>query len=487
MRRTATLVRSPSPSLVFYSLLTLSLTAFGARALTLDTQSLWRDEVDVLRFAYWPAEQLWQNLIVAQHNGPLYYIVMRGWLTLAGQSEFALRFVALCASVLSVPLTWRVARPLVGARAAWLAALLMVFSPAAVWYGQDAKMYALVSLLVLVALIGLWQALRTGQRRYWIGFVTAASISFYTHMLAALMIPVYALALPLTWRSHRHRWSAWLASMALLTLPYLPLAAWQWPLLRDTYQTGHPFYPLPHMLNLLFNLYAWGMASTGHWLVLAAWIFALLMGIFGKTGPRTGQDLSGRVFIVVWLCLPAAFIHLVSLRAPVFEPRYLMFGAPAFYILTARGIAVLARLARPVSALVLALILVFNLMGLGVQSTTPIKSDFRSAATYVQARYRTGTPVLFQLPYTRHIFDYYFEADFQALDGPWTNGDKSETDVAAWMAAALGNESEVWLIASEGWLWDSRDLTRAWLAAHAELLEAASFVLVDVYHYRLHP
>jgi hypothetical protein len=53
------------------------------------------------------------------------------------------------------------------------------------------------------------------------------------------------------------------------------------------------------------------------------------------------------------------------------------------------------------------------------------------------------------------------------------------------MGRLLEPYPEVWLVASESWLWDSRDLTRAWLDQHAELRESASFMLVDVYHYSL--
>jgi 4-amino-4-deoxy-L-arabinose transferase-like glycosyltransferase len=459
--------------------------AFGLRVVTLDAQSLWRDEVDVLRFAYWPLPEMWHNLVGAQHNGPLYYVIMRGWLTVAGHSQFALRFVSLCAGVLSIPLAWQVARLLTGRRAAGLAALLVAVSPYMVWYAQDAKMYALVGALTLLATFSLWQALITGRWRWWIGFVVAASLALYIHMLSALMIPVYGLALPLSWRRCGRRWLGWALAVGLLTLPYLPLAVWQWPLIRDTYQTGHPFYTFEQLAAALVSLYAWGVASVGHWLALAAWVFLVLAGVSSTPRPDEGSAAASRAYLVLWLLLPAGLIYLVSLRAAVFEPRYLMFAAPAFYVLAARGITGLMRLARPVSGPALAVILAFNVAGLGAQVATPIKSDFRSAAGYVLAHRPNAAPIMFQLPYSRYTFEYYFGTDYVALEGPWTNDNKSEADVARLMQTTLGDAPEVWLVASEGWLWDERNLTRDWLDSHARLIESASFTLVDIYHYRL--
>jgi hypothetical protein len=136
--------------------------------------------------------------------------------------------------------------------------------------------------------------------------------------------------------------------------------------------------------------------------------------------------------------------------------------------------------------------LVFSLLGVGAQAVHPIKSDFRSAAAYVKQRHQSGEPMMFQVPYVRHIFGYYFsgrdpdaQANYPILDGPWTNDGRTEAYIAPLMNLALVGHGTVWLISSESWLWDQRGLTRAWLDAHGQLIESASFTLVDVYHYRL--
>jgi len=467
------------------ALLALTLVAFMLRAWHLDTQSLWRDEVDVARFAGWPLSQLVRSLTVARHNGPLYYGLMRGWLTLAGHSEFALRFPSLGFSVVVVPLTWQVGAQLVGRRAALLAALLVAISPYLVWYGQDAKMYALVSALTLLAITCLWKALATGRWQWWAGFVAAASLSLYVHMLAALLIPVYAVALPLAYPRFRSRWRGWLISLSLLIVPYVPMAAWQLPLVLRAHDTGHPSYPLKQIVSLLFNLYARGVAMVDGWVALAAFMFAILAGVVVTSVRTNGRPVRVKGFLVLWLFLPVGLVYLISLRAPVFEPRYLIYVAPAFYLLAALGIVGLARLTPVVGGALLALVLSFSLLGLATQAVTPIKSDFRAAAAYVMARHQNHEPIMFQMPYVRHTFDYYFDADYVALEGPWTNDDKSVESAASLMASSVGEHTDVWLVVSEEWLWDSRGLTRAWLNTHGRSVESARFALVDVYHYQL--
>ncbi len=477
-------------------LIGLTLVAFLLRAPHLDAQSLWRDETDVIRLANEPPSQLARNLLRTEHNGPLYYLLMRGWLRLVGEGEFALRYPSLCFGVLATPLVYRAGRRLVEKQAAMMTTALIAVSPYLVWYSQDAKMYALVTALTLLALTCQLEALTKGWPRWWVGFVIAASLSLYIHVLSILMILVYVVALLLAWPRWRRRWWWGLASFGLLTLPYLPLAVWQLPLVLNTFETGHPFYPLNQILSLLFNLYTRGIAMVGGWVVVAAFVFAMLSGLFSSPEEGFWSRFAGkwrlvpgrirsRLFLLAWLLLPIVLVYLISLRAPVFEPRYLIFVAPAFYLLTALGVVALSRLSWVATGLTLGVILSFSLLGVWVQASTPIKSDFRAAAAYVMIHRQADAPIMFQMPYVRHTFDYYFKGDYVILEGPWTNGKVSEAQVEEVMAHLLEDYSEIWLISSESWLWDSRGLTQAWLDQHADLIESASFALVDVYHYDL--
>ena len=480
-------LREVSPDAMRVAALGLVLVAFLLRAWHLDGQSLWRDEVDVIRFAGWPLGQLAQSMTLAQHNGPLYYLFMRGWLTLAGDSEFALRFMSLCSGALAVPLTWRVAEPLVGRRAALMAALLIATSPYLVWYAQDGKMYATVGALTLLAMWCWWRALEGGHFGWWTGAVVAGALSLYLHLLSALMIPVYVLVVVVNWPRHRRRWRRWLATLGLLTLPYLPLAAWQLPLVWTTHQTGHTFVPLGEMLSWLLGLYARGVAMVGEWPVMVPFLFALLLGVFAPGVHLSFSTWRARLFLVLWGFLPMVLVYAISLRAPLFEPRYLIFTAPAFYVLAARGMVALWRLTRPMGGVLLAAVVAFSLLGIAVQTARPLKSDFRAAAAFVAARYRNGEPIIFQMPYIRYVFDYYFRVEYAPHDGPWTNDGKTEESAGQLMASTVGEHAQIWLVSSESWLWDERGLTRAWLEAHAQLVDSAGFARVDVFRYEIQP
>ncbi|MFN2110520.1 MAG: glycosyltransferase family 39 protein, partial [Anaerolineae bacterium] len=137
--------------------------AFLVRVISLDTQGLWRDEVDQWRFALQSWGEMLRNFTRAGWNGPLYSPLMRIWIALTGDSVFAMRYFSLLWGVVGVALLYVLVKRLVddakfGEGAAQWSALLLALSPYMVWYAQEIKMYTWVPMLVLLALYALDRA-----------------------------------------------------------------------------------------------------------------------------------------------------------------------------------------------------------------------------------------------------------------------------------------------------------------------------------------
>jgi mannosyltransferase len=473
----------------------MSLLAFGLRVPGLSTQSLWRDEVDAIRFSTLTLAELLRSLGRPGHNGPFYFLLLRGWRVLTGESAFALRFFSVTWGVLMVPLLYVVARRLGLGRLVGLAAALLVSSaPYLVWYSQEAKMYTLLPSLVLLATAAYLSALRRGRFLSWVVFVAAASLSFYTHILAVLMVPVYVGLALVFWgqRWTRPRSSpAWGIAIACLTVPYLPLAAWQWPLLRRAVQagleTGHRFYPLSDQIQLLLRLYYRGLVRPPfEFYATVLSLFLLLAGLI-LSSSQNGRPIGigSRLALVAWVGLPVVGVYLVSRQAPVFEDRYLIYIAPAFYLLIALGLAALRRYSRLLALFCLGTVLAINLWGVWQQATLTVKADFRAAAQFIERQGQSQPLVVIQMPYLKYTFDYYFEPGFDLVEGIWTNDGRGPEAVAAEMEARLEGAERVWLVVSEEEMWDRRALTRSWLAEYGRLVAEAHFTRVDVYQYAL--
>ncbi len=347
-------------------------------------------------------------------------------------------------------------------------------------------MYTILLVVVMLALIAYIKALTGGGARWWVGFVVAVSLSFYVHILAPLMLPVYGAIALIYWPDTRRHWRAWLASMACLTLPYLPLVIWQMPFLLNNYDSGHPFYPLKDQTYLLLKLYSSGLVRFIGVSSITLTVFLLLVGLL--LWPKKAVTFRRqRWLLAAWLLLPFLAIYVISWRVPVFEDRYLIYIVPAFYLLMALGLELIGRYSRLLAAAALALVLVVNMTGIWQQQHAPIKPDFRAAGAFLRNQQPLPATIIIQTPYLRPTFDYYYWRPYRFLAGLWTNHNQTEAEINHQMLQLTAGLSDVWLVVAEEALWDSRGMVRAWLDANAHKAAEAHFVRVDVYHYQLKP
>lgn len=369
-------------------------------------------------------------------------------------------------------------------------------------------MYTLVVALALLSTERYLAALQGGGWQRWLAYVAATSLLFYVHLTAALIVPAQGLAFFFFGREvQRKRWKGWLAGLAALTLPYLPLLAWQWPALRAGGETGYAFVPLHEMVLSLLTSYSLGVVAHAAPWGLAPFVALLLAAAFGQ-----GDARRSRVLLLCWLLVPVAGFFLVTLLRPMYTARYLIFVLPAYLLLVAVGLAAVARWSRLLAGALLVGLLALNGWGLGLQAWTPLKTDFRAATAYLAERLAPGDLVLFQIPYGRHSYEYYLEqqkpqqqgsprgqgggrvmlplvmgggapADHWA-EGLYTNAGMAPDEAARQMAALTEGYRGVWLVATEVPLWDDRGLVQAWLEKHAVLERHQPFVRVDLYYYR---
>jgi hypothetical protein len=517
-------------------ILALTWLAFTLRAGGLTAQSLWRDEVDALRFSTQALPALLEMFRRPGENGPLFFLALRPWLAAAGTSEYALRFPSALAGALAPPVIYALICRLTvrlnahdAARqraAALIAAALLATAPYAVWYGQEAKMYAALLVWMLLTIYLTVRASWDGGAWRWLLLYCVTSLGFYLHLLAALAVPVQAVWLMLlpalgrvkkpelarseTGQSgelflNKHlagaRVAGWarrrrligLLYLALLLLPYLPFARWQAPLwLAADTQTGYPFAPLPSILLVLWVAFSRGILPVTDATTLLPLTLALLAGIGLWAGlRRQGGDWLGRRrwivigLLLVWLLWPPVGVYIISLRRPLFADRYLIWALPAFLTLAGLGLTALSRAWRPLAVGLFGVILALNLTTVAGQTAEPIKSDFRAATRFVLAHRQAGDQLLFQIPYGRYSFVYYGGEVDKWLDGPYTNHGMSAAELDATMTNATAGVSAVWLIATEAPMWDHRGLTEAWLKAHGRVTRQAEFARVAVTRYQL--
>jgi mannosyltransferase len=376
-----------------------------ARVCGLWIQPLWMDEAFSHLFATLPLDLAWQAMIVDAVHPPLYYLLLRPWLTLAGDDEFALRFPSAIAGVLTVALLLRVGRDWLGDEVARWAAFLLALNPFHVWYSQEARMYALLGLLSLAVLAAFWRVLQRRRQGDWVILGVLSALAYATHYFALYLPLIEFVFLLVAFRRYHHTLARWAAVQALAVLP---LAGWLTALYTTAGGTfGIGWIPAPQLIDPLLTLWSFGMAYDG---LLTLWVVAgsvmwgglLVLGVW-----RGSVSKSVRLFLLLSLALPPLATLLLSLRRPTYVDRFFIGSLSAFVALAVVGMARLPRPARCVVGLALASL---GIWGVARFRLDPVfaKENWRAAARCVEAREQAGDVLALRHSQYMVPFGYYY-------------------------------------------------------------------------------
>jgi 4-amino-4-deoxy-L-arabinose transferase-like glycosyltransferase len=437
----------------------LTLAAFALRAYGLHHKSFWLDEVDAISMASEPIAQQLRKLTATGENGPLYFVLFKGWIALSGTSEYGARYLSCLASTLCVPLLYVVARRLTrSALIALAAAALGALSPFHVWYAQDAKMYALFAALALTAQYALLRGLE-GRRSgwWWVSYTAASSLALYIHLFAALQIAANTVAGATVLLSRRRASRGFVISTGVLVLPYLPLAAWQAPVVLRGARVGYAPTGLPSMLAALGQQLSWHLQTP-----VSAWLLVALAVVF-LAGVWRLLETGWRPLAVLatWLVVPLALVYALQFTVPVFRDRYLIPLLAPLLIACASALALRPHPLAAVAALFLGGSWLYGL------AHRPANPDYRAAAHFVGESRAPTERIGFLAEYAERPFNFYYRKAWPPYDKaalPYTNyPGTTEQEALAAVGGALRGGETLWIVRWEDWFWDSRDMTTRFL------------------------
>ena len=118
----------------------------------LTTQSLWLDELNVLRYVSFPhLDHAFFQAIREEPHPPLWLVMMWGYAKLFGLTPFALRLSGALTATLAVAACYFAAAPVLGKRIALITAMLLGMSSIGLYEAQEVRPYSLVLLLAAVS------------------------------------------------------------------------------------------------------------------------------------------------------------------------------------------------------------------------------------------------------------------------------------------------------------------------------------------------
>lgn len=134
-----------------------------------------------------PEKGLISNVkILAQkdpHIPPLYFILLRSWTNLFGGSVTSTRSFSAVISLLVFPCIYWLCRELFQSQlVGWMAILLIAVSPFHVLYAQEARMYSLWTVTILLSSAALLRAMRFKTRMDWLTYTITLTLALYSHL-----------------------------------------------------------------------------------------------------------------------------------------------------------------------------------------------------------------------------------------------------------------------------------------------------------------
>jgi Dolichyl-phosphate-mannose-protein mannosyltransferase len=212
-------------------LILLAAVSIGAllRFVALGQQSLDEDETVSVWLMHHSLGGLLRTIPHTESTPPLYYVLAWLWTRPFGTGSVAIRSLSACLGAMTVPVCFLAARELAGRRAGEIAAVLAALSPALVWYSQEARAYALFTLLSAASLLFFVRALRAqgspSGGPALARWALVASLSLLTHYFALFLVAVQAVwLLAASRRGRRLRVATAVGAVAIVGIALIPLA-----------------------------------------------------------------------------------------------------------------------------------------------------------------------------------------------------------------------------------------------------------------------
>ncbi|HYP53927.1 MAG TPA: glycosyltransferase family 39 protein [Pyrinomonadaceae bacterium] len=329
----------------------LALYAF-ARLWHLSSASLDTDEV----FALLAVRRGWPDFldpVAAAAHPPLFYVLLKAWVALGGESRLWLRLLPALASVSSVvPFALLCRRLNVRPAAANVALALLAVNSFLVAQAQRARMYGL---LELFALASLWLFVKfvnedDARARNLLALTVVNVLLVYTHYFGGLLVGVELLFL-LAWA--RGRVAAFAVSLAALAACLAPWAVWaaRASVERAAWREDVGWVVRPSLSNLVLHYATLNGLFRFRWNVwLGAFVFVAPLALLAwrvfradahdgrARGDRSGTSERAALALLVLAAFAPALVVFAASRALPFSfwiTRYVIFTAAPYLLLVA--------------------------------------------------------------------------------------------------------------------------------------------------------
>ncbi len=354
--------------------LLIMLLAVLARFSGLTKASIWHDEGFSVMLSSRDWLEIWAGSARDVHP-PLYYELLHGWSLIFGSSPFVLRALSAVCGVIVVGLGYLVTlRISKRHNIAALAGLLLALNPFLVRYSQEARMYGVLGVFVLIAMLGLIRiVINSKDRLGYLLYILGISAGLYTHYFMALVVIsfwIYVISIYFVATKSKPgrvklltNWRWWLANIVALAL-FMP---WAGNMIKQfTRAQGLGWLPKANLGTYHDTIWQFFTFTDAHkiWEVVywAVPVVLIVATIYATHQDKTKQHLVRMLGLFCFV--PIALAISVSLIKPIFHERYFVFVVLGLCIILAFCISDIYKKHRYIAVLAATVLIFSQLVGL---------------------------------------------------------------------------------------------------------------------------
>lgn len=346
---------------------------------------VWHDEAISFHMA---THSDWLQSARLGSHPPLYYLLLRAWVPIAGSSPTALRLPSAIFGTLSIFVLIGLGREVFNREVGLWAGAFATIAPIHIYYSQEARNYALLILVLLLTLWALWKAMQQNTWKRWALVFIGTLIAFYVHLFSVLAL-LPTLLLPVFWAQPSDTHSRWTRfvfvalSGGLLLAPWVLWTVFWLPFAHETnvgfvatiWQKTPPALAIPKSIEALALGFHKGFlpaffkgAGTLQWPVglrglgLGVVVLLAILIVVPWGDGRLGIPFLGKrkTWVASLTLFPLLVMWLASLYKPIFiVGRYDIIVFPGFALLVGLSFAKLRRIPRIGAAVCCAAALIF--------------------------------------------------------------------------------------------------------------------------------
>jgi uncharacterized membrane protein len=418
------------------SLLLILLIALILRLIMLGERNLWYDEAFAVLFAEKGLDAMLYGTLTPVAGGAadihplLYYTLLNVWMNIFGQSVFAIRLLSVAFGLFTVVVVYFLAQDLFDRRVGVAAALITAIAPFHIQYSQEARMYSLMALLLVLATWALVRSLKSDKIawRWWFMFGVCCALSMYTQQLSAFYLAALGVVPFLTRK--RSAIFGLIFGVAVALIVYAPWLVFIPSQLNKV--ESYYWIPIPNVARTLLTLRSFFSANldmpppAGIITLIVSLILFIFLCIQLIAGVQRIKANRFGIKLAMWMfAAPIALMWIFSQFRPVYLDRGLIGSALMLYVALA-WMSAKSGLPRVITVMLATLGIFAAAFGLQAHYTwaTFPNSPFRQMTEFIRTNSQQGDVIVHQdkisaLPsifYGRDLTQRYLRDEPQSAD-----------------------------------------------------------------------